>query len=130
MNERLRALGTHLLLEMNECNATLLDDVELVKRALLDAAAEAGRNRRRRGVPQVFAGRRYRHCLHCRIAYQHSHLARARLCRRGHLHLWREPQAHGGGASHCQIACKSQHCNVMEVKRGVVNAHMPTAIRD
>ena len=42
MNERLRALGTHLLLEMNECNATLLDDVELVKRALLDAADEAG----------------------------------------------------------------------------------------
>ena len=42
MNERPRTLGTHLLVELNECDATLLDDIALVKQALLDAADEAG----------------------------------------------------------------------------------------
>ena len=130
MNERLRALGTHLLLEMNECNATLLDDVELVKRALLDAAAEAGAT----VVGEVFhkfspVGVTGIVCI------AESHIS---------IHTWPEHayaavdiftcgetlKPMEGGASHCQIACKSQHCNVMEVKRGVVNAHMPTAIGD
>ena len=42
MNERPRTLGTHLLVELNECDAALLDDMELVKRTLLAAADEAG----------------------------------------------------------------------------------------
>ena len=42
MDARTAPLGTHLLLELNECDAALLDDVDVVRRALLDAAAEAG----------------------------------------------------------------------------------------
>ncbi len=42
MNERPRTLGTHLLVELNDCDPTLLDDLDLVKRILLVAADEAG----------------------------------------------------------------------------------------
>ena len=35
-------LGTHLLLDLNECDAALLDDAAVVRRALLAAADEAG----------------------------------------------------------------------------------------
>ena len=42
MNEQPRALGTHLLLEMNECDPMLLDDMAMVKEVLLAAAEEAG----------------------------------------------------------------------------------------
>ena len=42
MNERYGALGTHLLVELNDCNPSLLDDMPLVQRALLRAAEEAG----------------------------------------------------------------------------------------
>ena len=102
MNEQPRTLGTHLLLELNECNATLLDDMELVKRALLDAAAEAGAT----VVGEVFhkfspVGVTGIVCI-AESHNQHPHLARTRLCRRGHLHLRREVQASRGCTSHCQ----------------------------
>ena len=35
-------LGTHLLLDLNECDAALLDDAAVVRHALLAAADEAG----------------------------------------------------------------------------------------
>lgn len=42
MDARTAALGTHLLLDLNECDAALLDDIAVVRRALLAAAHEAG----------------------------------------------------------------------------------------
>ena len=36
------ALGTHLLLDLKECNAGLLDDFNFIKEAMMDAADEAG----------------------------------------------------------------------------------------
>lgn len=42
MDARTAPLGTHLLLDLNECDAALLDDVDVVRRALLAAADEAG----------------------------------------------------------------------------------------
>lgn len=36
------ALGTHLLLDLKECNARLLDDFNFIKEAMMDAADEAG----------------------------------------------------------------------------------------
>ncbi len=42
MNALSRTLGTHLLIDLNECDPTLIDDMELVKQALLVAADEAG----------------------------------------------------------------------------------------
>ena len=42
MNAPPRTLGTHLLVELNDCDPALLDDMELVKQVLLVAAAEAG----------------------------------------------------------------------------------------
>ena len=38
------ALGTHLLLELNECDSGLLDELELIEAAMVDAAREAGAN--------------------------------------------------------------------------------------
>ena len=35
-------LGTHLMLDLRRCNPTLLDDLEFVRRTLIDAAVEAG----------------------------------------------------------------------------------------
>ncbi len=36
------ALGTHLLLELNDCDSTLLDELGLIETALVEAAREAG----------------------------------------------------------------------------------------
>ncbi len=36
------ALGTHLLLDLKECNAELLDDLDYVREVVLAAATEAG----------------------------------------------------------------------------------------
>lgn len=36
------ALGTHLLLELNECDSGLLDELGLIEAAMVDAAREAG----------------------------------------------------------------------------------------
>ena len=38
----LDSLGTHLLLDLKECNAELLDDVDYIREVVLDAAREAG----------------------------------------------------------------------------------------
>lgn len=38
------ALGTHLLLELNECDSALLDEMDLIETAMVDAAREAGAN--------------------------------------------------------------------------------------
>ena len=35
-------LGTHLLLELNECDSGLLDELDLIEAAMVDAAREAG----------------------------------------------------------------------------------------
>ncbi len=36
------ALGTHLLLELNECDSGLLDELDVIETAMVDAAREAG----------------------------------------------------------------------------------------
>jgi S-adenosylmethionine decarboxylase len=38
----LNALGTHLLLDLEDCSPALLDDIEHVRQALISAASEAG----------------------------------------------------------------------------------------
>ena len=38
----MNALGTHLLLDLKECNTGLLDDLNFIKEAMMDAAGEAG----------------------------------------------------------------------------------------
>ena len=38
------ALGTHLLLELNECDSDLLDELDVIEAAMVDAAREAGAN--------------------------------------------------------------------------------------
>ncbi len=38
----MNALGTHLLLDLEDCSPVLLDDVEHVRQALICAASEAG----------------------------------------------------------------------------------------
>ena len=37
-----KALGTHLLLELNDCDSRLLDELDLIETAMVDAALEAG----------------------------------------------------------------------------------------
>ena len=36
------ALGTHLLLDLKECNPELLDDISYIKQSMMGAATEAG----------------------------------------------------------------------------------------
>ena len=36
------ALGTHLLLDLKDCNAELLDDLDYIREVVLTAAREAG----------------------------------------------------------------------------------------
>ena len=38
----MNALGTHLLLDLKECNPDLLDDLDYIKQAMMGAANEAG----------------------------------------------------------------------------------------
>ena len=120
MNERLRTLGTHLLLEMNECNAALLDDIAVVKQALLDAADEAGATI----VGEVFhkfspVGVTGIVCI------AESHIS---------IHTWPEHAYAAVDIFTCgenfkpmeaahliAESLQAQHCNVMEVKRGVVS---------
>ncbi|MDA0769317.1 MAG: adenosylmethionine decarboxylase [Chloroflexi bacterium] len=42
MNARFTSLGTHLLLELKECNPDILDDMDLIRQAMMGAAIEAG----------------------------------------------------------------------------------------
>lgn len=127
MNERHRTLGTHLLLELNECNTALLDDVALVKQALLAAAEEAGAT----VVGEVFhkfspVGVTGIVCI------AESHIS---------IHTWPEHAYAAADIFTCGENFKpmeaahliaeslhAQHCNVMEVKRGVVSAPLPTPI--
>ena len=120
MNERHRTLGTHLLLELNECNAALLDDMALVKQALLDAAEEAGAT----VVGEVFhkfspVGVTGIVCI------AESHIS---------IHTWPEHAYAAADIFTCGQNFKpmdaahliaeglqAQHCNVMEIKRGVVS---------
>lgn len=129
MNERPRMLGRHLLLEMNECAPALLDDVALVKQVLLAAAEEAGVT----VVGEVFhkfspVGVTGIVCI------AESHIS---------IHTWPE---HGyaavdiftcgenfkpmEAAHFIAEGLQAQHCNVMEVKRGVVNTPHSAPIGD
>ncbi len=38
------ALGTHLLLELGKCDKAILDDIDYIQDAMINAAAEAGAN--------------------------------------------------------------------------------------
>ena len=38
----MKALGTHLLLELGECDKKLLDDIDYIEEAMIGAAIEAG----------------------------------------------------------------------------------------
>lgn len=38
----MNALGTHLLLDLKECNPELLDDLQYIRQAMIGAAEEAG----------------------------------------------------------------------------------------
>ena len=38
----MKALGTHLLLELKECNPELLDDLEYIRNSLMEAANKTG----------------------------------------------------------------------------------------
>ncbi len=42
MNAPTNALGTHLLLDLKDCKSELLDDIEFIKQAMIEAADEAG----------------------------------------------------------------------------------------
>ncbi len=42
MNAPTNALGTHLLLDLKDCKSELLDDIEFIRRAMTEAADEAG----------------------------------------------------------------------------------------
>ena len=129
MNEQPRALGTHLLLEMNECDPVLLDDMAMVKEVLLAAAEEAGAT----VVGEVFhkfspVGVTGIVCI------AESHIS---------IHTWPEHRYAAVDIFTCGEDFKpmeaahfiaeglqAQHCNVMEVKRGLVSSHMHTAIGD
>ena len=129
MNEQPRTLGTHLLMELNECNATLLDDMDLIKRALLEAADEAGAT----VVGELFhkfspVGVTGIVCI------AESHIS---------IHTWPEHAYAAVDIFTCGEKFKpfeaahliadslqSQHCNVMEVKRGAVSAPLSAPIGD
>ena len=129
MNEQPRTLGTHLLMELNECNATVLDDMDLIKRALLEAAAEAGAT----VVGELFhkfspVGVTGIVCI------AESHIS---------IHTWPEHAYAAVDIFTCGEKFKpfeaahliadslqSQHCNVMEVKRGAVSAPLSAPIGD
>ena len=124
MNERHRTLGTHLLVELNGCDAALLDDMALVKRALLDAADEAGATI----VGEVFhkfspVGVTGIVCI------AESHIS---------IHTWPEHAYAAVDIFTCGENFKpveaarliterlqAQHCSIMEVQRGVVFAGAP-----
>lgn len=42
MDARFTSLGTHLLLELKDCNPEILDDMEFIRQSLIGAAVEAG----------------------------------------------------------------------------------------
>ena len=120
MNEGARALGTHLLLEMNECDVALLDDVAQVKRALLAAAEEAGAT----VVGEVFHKFSPQGVTGI-VCIAESHIS---------IHTWPE-HAYAAvdiftcgenlkpmeAAHFIAESLRAQHANVMEVKRGVVS---------
>ena len=42
MNAQFTSLGIHLLLELKDCNPAVLDDLDLIRQAMMGAANEAG----------------------------------------------------------------------------------------
>ena len=122
MNERPRTLGTHLLLEMNECDAALLDDLAVVKQTLLAAAEEAGAT----VVGEVFHKFSPQGVTGI-VCITESHIS---------IHTWPE---HGYAAvdiftcgenfkpmeaAHLIAeSLQAQHANVMEVQRGLISGH-------
>jgi S-adenosylmethionine decarboxylase len=118
-----------LLLEMNECDPALLDDMALVKQVLLAAAEEAGAA----VVGEVFhkfspVGVTGIVCI------AESHIS---------IHTWPEHAYAAADIFTCGENLKpmeaahfiaeglhAQHCNVMEVKRGVVNSPVSAPIGD
>ena len=124
MNERHGALGTHLLVELNDCNPSRLDDMPLVRRSLLRAADEAGATI----VGEVFhkfspIGVTGIVCI------AESHIS---------IHTWPE-HAYAAvdiftcgedfkprkAANFIAESLQARQCTVTEVKRGAVNAKHP-----
>ena len=42
MNAQFTSLGTHLLMELKDCDPEILDDIDSIRQAMMGAAAEAG----------------------------------------------------------------------------------------
>ena len=42
MNARYTSLGIHLLLELKDCNPEILDDIDLIRQAMMGAAIDTG----------------------------------------------------------------------------------------
>ncbi|MCY3544029.1 MAG: adenosylmethionine decarboxylase [Chloroflexi bacterium] len=129
MNERYGALGTHLLVELNDCNPSLLDDMLLVQRVLLRAAEEAGATI----VGEVFhkfspIGVTGIVCI------AESHIS---------IHTWPEhayaavdiftcgedfkPRKAANFIAEC---LQSRQCDITEVQRGAVSASLSAAFGD
>ena len=83
----MNALGTHLLLDLRECDEELLDNINYIEEAMVGAAAEAGATDCRADLPQVRSPWGHRSCRHRRVTSVHPHLARVRIRRPGHLHV-------------------------------------------
>ena len=80
-------IGSQVLLDLYDCDVDTLDDIEWVKKTLVDAARAAGAHYRGDGVPQVRPLRNFRRRRNCRITSGDTHLAGKPLCRSRRLYL-------------------------------------------
>lgn len=116
----MNALGTHLLLELKECDPELLDDVRYIEQAMVGAAAEAGatiigrtfHKFAPRGVTGIVAIAESHLCIHTWPEYSYA-AADIFTCGRG----FRPRQA-------AQLVIERLRCaqpTITEVKRGLIS---------
>ena len=121
------ALGTHLLLELRDCDDVLLNDVGHIKRAMISAAAEAG---------ATIVGHTF-HKFNPRGVTGIVAIAESHLC----VHTWPEHSYAAADIFTCgtrflphkaaQLLIERLRCkdpSVTEIKRGLIRDIAPTAV--
>ena len=115
----MNALGTHLLLEMKDCDPQLLDDLPYIREALLDAAREVNAT-----VVGVSFHKFSPHGVTGVVAIAESHLA---------IHTWPEHRYAAVDIFTCGVLSRphkaaellvhrlrSSDPNILEIKRGLL----------
>ena len=116
----MKALGKHLLLELNGCDFKLLNDIGFIKEIMLAAAKESGATVLGESFHQ-FSPQGVSGVIIIADRPDGAHLAGTRLCRGGYFHL-RDARETGKSRRSAVARLKPQTHSIVLMDRGIIDA--------